>query len=439
MHIGIQQATAAVGMHAELRLACELNKDAQETYKRNHGVLPVGDIRSLDTLPDTDVLLAGFPCQAFSYGGAKKGFGDPRGTLFFEVMRLIDNSNRPSAMVFENVAGLVSHDEGRTLATIKHEVETRNYSFDWFYLNSSDYGLPQNRARIYMICIDLYKNQRPLKFNIKSDKGPPDSHSYNSQPDLWGNSNPVSVKAILEENPPKKYDVSPEFREALLNAVNKRGLSTNGLRLIDYRGGNSIHSWELGLRGSCTQEEIDFMNMFILERRKRKFGDQQDGKLLTLKQILSFWNRANVEDMLDNLCKMGYIKKVLSQEDSEMLTKYKPVSGNFSFDIFKLLDLDGISITLVSSDADRLGVYHNDRLRRITPREAARLQGFPEEFEPHPTDKKAYMQFGNAVSVNVARLAISEALRVAGFISPARREDQTVHEGNWLKYEVQGA
>lgn len=415
MHMGMVQAATAAGFSAELLLACELNPDAQDVYEKNFGVRPFSDVRELQSIPATDVLLAGFPCQAFSYGGAKKGFGDPRGTLFFEIMRLVDNSERPPVMVFENVAGLVTHDQGRTFATIRHEVEQRNYSFDWFYLNSANHGLPQNRLRIYMICVDLERFPKPGDFELVSDKGPKDSHSYDSQPSLFKEVARVRVADILEDNPPALYDVSDAFQTALWAAVERRGLDIHGLRLIDYRGGNSVHSWELGLRGICTEEEIDFMNTFILERRKKKFGNHQDGKLLTLEQIASFWQRPGLTDMLDNLCRMGYIQRINEYGgENTFTTTYKPVSGNFSFEVFKFLDLDGISITLVSSDAERLGVFHNGRTRRITPREAARLQGFPEDFQPHQTDRKAYIQFGNAVSVTVAAAAIGEALRVSG-------------------------
>ncbi len=416
MHMGMAQAAAAAGLKAELLLACELNPDAQDVYERNYNTRPVPDVRELKDLPAVDVLLAGFPCQAFSYGGSKRGFGDSRGTLFFEIMRLLDSStDRPKVMVFENVAGLVSHDEGRTLATIRHEVEQRGYSFDWFYLNSANHGLPQNRLRIYMICTDLHRNLSKVSFELASDKGPKDSHSYSydKQPKLFTHSSYIKVSDILEKDPPKKYDVSDKFREALWKSIKRRRLKIDGLRLIDYRGGNSLHSWELGLRGECTDEEVDFMNTFILERRKKKFGNHQDGKLLDFEQIFSFWDRPNLASMLDNLCRMGYIQRVSSNYSDGVGIFYKPVSGNFSFEVFKFLDLNGISITLVSSDAERLGVYQNGRTRRITPREAARLQGFPDSFEPHPVDRKAYFQFGNAVSVKVAHLVISEALRVS--------------------------
>jgi DNA (cytosine-5)-methyltransferase 1 len=153
------------------------------------------------------------------------------------------------------------------------------------------------------------------------------------------------------------------------------------------------------------------MNSFILQRRKKKFGHHQDGKILSKEQIASYYSGDNLEGILASLEAKGYIQQVGSG--------YKPVAGNFSFEVFKFLDPDKISITLTSSDTEKLGVFDKGRLRRITPREAARLQGFPEDFSLHPDDRKAYFQLGNAVSVNVSEAVALDALRMAKHLLPA--------------------
>lgn len=403
LHLGFTEAARALGFDSELVLASEIDKDAQAVYEHNFGHKPQGDVRLIESLEPHDVLLAGFPCQSFSYAGKKAGFGDTRGTLFFEIMRLIDTS-KPKAMIFENVAGLVSHDEGHTFKTIKYEVEKRGYSFDWFYLNSSNFAIPQNRLRVYMVCL-----LGGLKSSLAliSDKGPKDSHAFDTETvSLFGDlPTHAVVSDILEDNPEPKFDCSPEFVKALNRVLN--GRSFHGIRLIDYRGGNSVHSWELGMRGECTPEEIDFMNNFILERRKKKFGHHQDGKLLTKAQIASYYPKPNLDEILNSLVEKGYMKQVAEG--------FKPVAGNFSFEVFKFLDPHKIAITLTSSDAEKLGVYHNGRVRRITPREAARLQGFPDHFQLHKDDRKAYFQLGNAVSVGVAKAVALDVLRVSTF------------------------
>ncbi|XWK85682.1 MAG: DNA (cytosine-5-)-methyltransferase [Phormidium sp.] len=399
MRLGFEYAANSLNYQTECLLSSEINPDAQLVYQKNFDRQPLGDIRLIKELPEHDFLLAGFPCQSFSYAGKKEGFGDTRGTLFFEIMRLIDTC-KPKAFIFENVRGLYSHDKGRTLETIKHEITKRGYSFNAFLLNSSNFNLPQNRVRIYILGI---LNASP-RFELISDLGAKDSHSYNyEQLSLfYANRKNVTVADILEDNPDSKYDCSPKFVNAL-NRFTKGDLNQlHGVRLIDYRGGNSIHSWEMGLRGECSQDEIELMNRFILKRRNKEFGNHQDGKLLTKEQIDSFFPHPQLDEILALLVNKKYLKLVDG--------KYKPVAGNFSFEVYKFLDSAKISVTLVASDANRLGVYHNHRVRRITPREAARLQGFPDSFMLHPDDDKAYYQLGNSVSLNVVKAVAEEVI-----------------------------
>lgn len=400
MRLAFEAAARSLNLETECVLSSEINPDAQLVYQTNFCDTPSGDIRLIDKLPEHQILLAGFPCQSFSYAGKKAGFGDTRGTLFFEIVRLIDTF-KPQAFIFENVRGLVSHDSGQTLETIKGEMTSRGYSFDYFVLNSSNFSLPQNRVRVYLVGV---LNASP-QFRLVSDLGPKDSHSSNHQQLslFYPLSQPVTVADILEDNPDTKYDCSPEFVNALKQIVNNNFSRLHGMRLIDYRGGNSIHSWELGLRGECSLDEIELMNLFILKRRNKEFGHHQDGKLLTKEQIATFFAHPNLDEILDSLVTKKYL-----QRNNQL---YKPVSGNFSFEVYKFLDPAKISVTVVASDANRLGVYHNDRVRRITPREAARLQGFPDSFSLHSNDDKAYHQMGNSVSVNVVKAVAEEVIQ----------------------------
>ncbi len=408
MRLAFEAAAHSLNLETECVLSSEINPDAQSVYQTNFGDTPLGDIRLIDQLPEHQILLAGFPCQSFSYAGKKVGFGDTRGTLFFEIVRLIDTF-KPQAFIFENVRGLVSHDSGLTLETIKSEMTDRGYSFDYFVLNSSNFSLPQNRVRVYLVGV---LNASP-QFRLVSDLGPKDSHSSNHQQLslFYPLSQPVTVADILEDNPDAKYDCSPEFVNALKQIVNQDLNRLHGMRLIDYRGGNSIHSWELGLRGECSLDEIELMNLFILKRRNKEFGHHQDGKLLTKEQIATFFAHPNLDEILDSLVTKKYL-----QRNNQL---YKPVSGNFSFEVYKFLDPAKISVTVVASDANRLGVYHNHRVRRITPREAARLQGFPDNFRLHFNDDKTYHQMGNSVSVNVVKTVAEEV--ISNLLNSAKR------------------
>ncbi|WP_245912174.1 DNA cytosine methyltransferase [Brunnivagina elsteri] len=123
---------------------------------------------------------------------------------------------------------------------------------------------------------------------------------------------------------------------------------------------------------------------------------------MTKEQISTFSKNTNLDSILESLVTKKYLQIING--------KYKPVAGNFSFEVYKFLDPSKIAVTLVASDANRLGVYYKGRIRRITTREAARLQGFPDSFIIHSNDDKAYYQLGNSVSINVVKAVAEELL-----------------------------
>lgn len=401
IRIGATQALLKHGIEAKCVLSSEIDPKACQTYQLNFHEYPSGDIHEITQIEPFDFLLGGFPCQPFSYAGKRKGFGDTRGTLFFEIERIL-STYHPKAFLLENVRGLYTHDKGRTFETIITKLHELGYGTYDLLLNSSDYGVPQNRVRLYILGILGATPQMSLTTRL----GAADSHSYKKnyqQMDLFSSSSAApkcTVGEILEKKVPEKYACSAEF-EAQLHTVIGEDLSRlHGYRLIDYRGGQSLHSWELGTKGACSAAEIRFMNLLIQNRRKPIFGTHQDGKKLTLEQIQTFYTDNDILEVMESLQKKGYLK--------EENGKYNPVCGNMSFEVFKFLDPDSISITLTSSDSNRLGVIQNNRPRRITPRECARLQGFPDSFVVHPVDTFAYKQFGNSVSVPVIEAVVSD-------------------------------
>ena len=397
IRLGLESSLMAINMESECVFSSEIDLKAQSTYESNFGEKPWGDIREAKNLPKHDILLAGFPCQPFSYAGKQRGFGDTRGTLFFEIERLIESS-QPEMFLLENVRGLISHDGGRTLKTIYSNLERLGYGVSHVLLNSALHGVPQNRMRVYIVGI---KNHKPL-ITIPEDLKFVDTHAYTrSQPTLFedSTSKDLTVRDVLEENPDNRFRCSPEFTAMLRKYVQGDFSKLDGMRLIDSRNGNSIHSWELGLRGKCSAQEIRLMNAIIANRRKNVFGTHQDGKALTIHQIKTFFNTPQVKELLHGLVEKGYLRRVDG--------KYSPTIGNMSFEVFKFLDPNSISITLVSSDANRIGVVDALGPRRITVREAARLQGFPDSFKIHPNDNAAYHQFGNSVSVPVISKVLS--------------------------------
>lgn len=144
----------------------EIDKHAQKTYYENFHDLPHGDITKIDEkdIPRHDIILAGFPCQAFSVAGHRKGFEDTRGTLFFDVVR-IAQYHKPKVIFLENVKGFVGHDKGNTFKTVKKTLENLGYKVYSQILNSKDFGVPQNRERIYIVA--FLDNSIEFKFPQK--------------------------------------------------------------------------------------------------------------------------------------------------------------------------------------------------------------------------------------------------------------------------------
>ncbi len=406
IRIGLEQACKDLNISNECIFSSEIDKRAAESYQLNFKANPLCDITKIDetSLPDFDLMLAGFPCQSFSYAGKRKGFADTRGTLFFDVERIL-KVKKPKYFLLENVRGLTTHDKGRTFDTIKHSLKSLGYGVDFLLLNSSNFDVPQNRVRIYILGV-LESN---IKITIESDLGAADTHAYklnqnNIQQGLFKDAYKTqkSVSDILEEKVDRRYNCSDDFITMLSNMVGENFDKLHGCRLIDYRGGKSLHSWELGVKGNCSSQEIELMNLLIANRRKKVFGTHQDGKSLTAEQIKSFYHSPNFSEITSNLIKKGY----LSLNDG----KYNPVCGNMSFEVFKFLDPDGISITLTSSDCNRLGIIQNNMPRRITPRECARLQGYPESYKLLNDDLAVYKQMGNAVTVPVVKAVLTDLL-----------------------------
>lgn len=277
----------------------EWDKFAQKSYRLNFGEVPEGDITKINApdIPDFDILLAGFPCQPFSQAGLKKGFSDTRGTLFFDIERILE-AKRPKAFLLENVKQLRGHDKGRTLKVILEHLDRLNYYVKYEILRAADFGVPQNRERIYIVGFN--KDY----FDID------DSYDF-SFPE------PPKVKTrlgdILEINVDEKYTISDKL-------------------------------WQGHLR------------------RKKEHEEKGNG--------------------------FGYS---LFNSDSEY-------TSTISARYYK----DGSEILIEQKDKNP---------RKLTPRECARLQGFPEEFVIPVSDTQAYKQFGNSVAVPVVRAVAKEIIK----------------------------
>lgn len=275
----------------------EWDKFAQQTYYANFGEIPEGDITKIpvETIPPHDILLAGFPCQPFSMAGKKKGFFDTRGTLFFNIEKIIEY-HKPSVVFLENVKNLRNHDKGRTFQVIKEHLEKLGYKVFDTVLNAKEFGVPQNRERIYIICFK--DNNTDFKFPT-----PPKTK--------------VKVGDILEKKMEKDYTLSDKL-------------------------------WQ--------------------GHQKRKEDHKKKGN------------------------GFGF-----SLFDSE-----SPYTSTITARYYK----DGAEILIKQEGKNP---------RKVTPREAARLQGFPDTFKIPVSDTQAYKQFGNSVAVPVIRAVAKEIFKHINF------------------------
>lgn len=418
IRLGFENVFKSLGFETECVMTSEIKPYALKTLMHNfeHGFL-AGDIFEIrnEFIPDFDFLLGGFPCQPFSAGGKRQGFLDTRGTLFFEIERIL-RDKKPFGFILENVEGLVKHDLankndeiGRTLATILYTLEEDlEYKVSWKVFDSLEFGLPQSRKRIFIV------------------------GTKNSKVDLDGNEPRFSnLESILEKGlEPLKSD----FVDKLLSHFEVEDLV--GKSIKDKRGGdNNIHSWDIGLKGEVTDAQRSLLNRLFKERRKKQWAEEigidwMDGMPLTLSQINRFMkmSEADLQQMLDDLVKKGYLKleypKKLVREssknglityreyDSTKPKGYNIVTGKLSFEINKILDPNDIAPTLVATDVSRIVVPDGNGLRRLTTREGLRLFGYPEWYEIPVKEYDAFDLLGNTVAIPVVEFITTKIAEV---------------------------
>lgn len=420
IRLGFEQAFNEMGYETQCILTSEIKPHAIKALEANfkHENL-VGDICKIDanSIDDFDFLLAGFPCQAFSAAGKGLGFLDTRGTLFFEVERIL-KAKKPYGFILENVEGLVLHDRvnskdsmGRTLQTILLSLENLGYNVSWRLIECQIFGIPQLRKRVF-ITGTLKSKVNINNFDVKNSK----------------------LADILEKNKPV---IKSHFTDCLLKHYKPQELY--GKAIKDKRGGvNNIHSWDIELKGHISKQQSGLMEMLFKERRKKHWAEEigikwMDGMPLTLNQINTFASIPNLKILLDDLVEKNYlvkehpkdIVKVLlpngkyKEERQQDITKekgYNIVSGKLSFEFTKILDPNSIAPTLVATDISHLGVIDGEGIRKLTIREGLRMFGYPESynldfFNNSKTNKlKAFDLLGNTVVVPAIK---NIALRLA--------------------------
>lgn len=404
---GFELACAEKNLPSECVFTSEIKPHAIDVLRQNHPTEQVyGDITLIPTeeLPPFDFLLAGFPCQAFSAAGKRLGFEDTRGTLFFDVARIL-KEKKPFGFILENVEGLVNHDRenpadkiGRTLTIILKTLHELDYKVSWKVLNAKYFGVPQERKRIYIVGT---RTEAPnLQGFKKSEK---------------------QLEAILETGLPVS---NSDFIQLLLRHYSLKDLC--GKAIKDKRGGNNnIHSWDIEYKGAVSEDQRKLLNEMLKERRKKKWAmeygiDWMDGMPLTIEQIKTFYNHPDLEEMLLDLVDKGYLKKEYPkkkvgnarEQDSSLPLGYNIVTGKMSFEVNKILDPKSTAPTLVAMDMQHLFVVDGNGLRTLSLREGLRLFGYPDDFKLHVSKEEGYDLLGNTVVVPVIKEVALRTLNI---------------------------
>lgn len=458
----------------------EINKDAINTYCENYDVKPdanFGDITKIKKLPPHDVLTAGVPCQSWSIAGKNLGFDDDRGQLWNDTIFLL-NQSKPKAFIFENVKGLVDPRNKKALRYILDRIKEAGYYANYNVINSHDYGIAQNRVRIYIVgfCEKKYFDQFSLPKKIEKKTILADILDIEIQ-----NKKPEIVQKDLFGNLIQKRQISLSSK----NGFNDYFLF-NDLR----NGHTTIHSWDII---NSTERQKEICLLLLKNRRKREFGPL-DGNPLSLEQFQSLDLSISLEELnelvdLSILKKIDYRFKILNFEEdklseneiellnlsqnnffvlddlkNERILKIKRISitntiasllekkaiktieKRFDFKNTKISSgLNGVNRifmptsdvfpTLVASDTNDYvslksieatdyedykkqfleKIYFSRNYRKITKEEACLIQGFPRDFKL-PESRARWMKLiGNSVSVPVIDILIKSIISTGVF------------------------
>ena len=404
---GFELACEEKGFSSQCVFTSEIKPYAVSVLTQNHPNEKIsGDITQIDAseIPDFDFLLAGFPCQAFSAAGKRLGFQDTRGTLFFEVERIL-KEKQPYGFVLENVEGLVNHNRenqhdkiGKTLSIILSHLEELNYKVSWKVLNAKYFGVPQDRKRVYIVGT---KKEAPLleDFAKKESK----------------------LSDILDSG---LQTSKTKFTQLLLDHYTIKELY--GKAIKDKRGGkNNIHSWDIEYKGTVSIEQKNLLNAIMTERRKKKWAkeygiDWMDGLPLTIDMIRTFYDSENLPEMLEDLVKKQYLRKEYPKrkignrrvQDSNLPIGYNIVAGKMSFEVGKILSPDEVAPTLVAMDMQHLYVPDGNGIRPLSLREGLRLFGYPNDYKFDVSVENGYDLLGNTVVVPVIKAVSDKVLNI---------------------------
>lgn len=404
----------------------EIDKPAIATYTNNFDTsheAKLGDITQCQSFPKADLIVGGVPCQSWSIAGKNRGFNDDRGQLWFDSVRAVEQV-KPKAFIFENVKGLQDPRNIDSLNLILDSFKNLGYVVNHQVLNAFDFGLPQNRERVFIVGVrkDLARG-RAFAFPNKKIK----------KPKLYKILDGVEFeREHLEQKKFSAVDLFGSDRiPASRNKFQKHDELNNFFIFCDTRNGHStIHSWDLC---KTTKAEQSICMLILKNRRKSIYGDR-DGNPISFADLKKLDKKLELKT-LKSLIKKNILRKTEDNKYDLVNSKNSAgVNGIYRVylpdsEIFSTLTATGTKDYVATRSIPKLppdeyreyfikNIINQNHYRQITSREAARLQGFPESFKIHPSYKLALKQFGNSVPVTVIS-ALAYELQAQGFITRA--------------------
>ena len=369
-------------------MASELDEKCQDVYSKNFPKTTiVGDIRELnlektgkndgEPVPDHDVLCAGFPCQPFSKAGNRLGLEDTRGTLFYHIAKIIERK-RPQYLILENVPNLIGHNDGKTWITISNVLKDLGYKFDSVPLKFSPHliGIPQIRERVFILATNHLDHPSKMSDPVRVERPTPPKCSIDDI--LLDDSDIDDIKNYMLKD--KEIE--------LVNMWNNFIKGINGLL-------PGFPIWADQFQETYEIDDLPKWKQNFLIKNRKLYKDN--------KKFIDGWlkNHGNLEHLHQTHAKFEWQAGDSARDLWNLIFHFRP-SG------LRVKKPDYVPALVAITQTSIIG----KRRRRITPREAARLQSFPDDFKIHNDSRVAYKQFGNAVNVEVVKYLASELLKI---------------------------
>lgn len=412
---------------------CERDKFAVKSYKAIHNTEGEDFYDDITTVSDeswrrykgtVDVICGGFPCQAFSVAGKRKGFDDVRGTMFFYLANAVKQIE-PRYFIFENVKGLLNHDKGRTFGTILNALDELGYDVEWHVYNSKDYGVPQNRERVYIVGHSRrYGRREILPF------GRENGAVVSESPKIEQIGNLIDTSSF-GGNPQRGRVYGENGISPALNTMQGGGLEPKILTVGNIRNNGKSQSGQVvsdkgiapTVNAVCYKDPTKIL---IKEATKKGYAEASVGDSVNYSIPTSKTRRGRVgkgvANTLDTGCQQGVVViqkprgnnkggffktaptlTTCSMQENNLLKVYDFYNKRFRNDdnIGTITANGGTSFT----HSGTFGISDGIRIRKLTPLECWRLQGFPDELfykaQAVNSNSQLYKQAGNSVTVNV--------------------------------------